>query len=276
MARALVALVPSESKKLISEAVCAMDVVKNAVANGMVVIHPSSTTLFIGRKLSGQELTDGRRVWVSGVVTQEGLYVDERSRDVGKAFTNAGKTRQPGQSPNSWVFRKGKLELGRQLGDILDEMGPDDVYIKGANCIDRNGNVGVLYASRAAPGGTIGLVHRTLKKKKFHTIFPVGLEKLIPISVRDAAAEAKRQEYTYVMGLPCGLYPCRGTSVTEVDAIRILTGATAVPIAAGGLNTAGGAITLIIKGEPKQVDEAVEWVKKVKGATVPQVTPVKH
>jgi len=69
------------------------------------------------------------------------------------------------------------------------------------------------------------------KKKQFTLIFPAGLEKLIPIPVRQAAIEAKQARYEYGMGLPAGLfaYPS-GRSITEIDAVRILSGAIAVPL----------------------------------------------
>ena len=43
------------------------------------------------------------------------------------------------------------------------------------------------------------------------------------------------------MGMPVGLYPCpAGVTVNEVRAIGILSGAEAIPIAAGGLGGAEG------------------------------------
>jgi hypothetical protein len=96
------------------------------------------------------------------------------------------------------------------------------------------------------------------------------LEKLIPISIVQAAKEAKRVQYEYGMGLPAGLFPCpQGTVVTETNAISLLSGATAVPIAAGGLGGAEGAVTMIIKGTTPQVSNAIEFVERSKGARLP-------
>lgn len=109
-----------------------------------------------------------------------------------------------------------------------------------------------------------------MEEKKFSLIFPAGLEKLIPIPVRQAAIEAKQAKYEYGMGLPAGLfaYP-DGKSITEIDAVKILSGAIAVPIASGGLGGAEGATTLIIKGTDKQVRDAIKFVEQSKGAKLP-------
>ena len=52
--RAQVSLTPTESKKLIAKAVIMMDEVKHALVEGMVVIHPSSSTIFIAEELIGR------------------------------------------------------------------------------------------------------------------------------------------------------------------------------------------------------------------------------
>ena len=70
--------------------------------------------------------------------------------------------------------------------------------------------------------------------------------------------------------MPTGLFPCPGgKTVNELDAIEILSGATAIPIAAGGLGGAEGAITLVIKGDDDQVKKAIEYIEQSKGARFP-------
>jgi len=77
------------------------------------------------------------------------------------------------------------------------------------------------------------------------------------------------------MGLSSGLLPCpkgdKVAIVTEADAINILTGATAIPIAAGGLGGAEGAIIMTIKGNSEQVGRAIDFVEQCKGARLPQL-----
>jgi hypothetical protein len=114
------------------------------------------------------------------------------------------------------------------------------------------------------------MVISTWRKKKFTLIYPAGLEKLIPIPIQQATMEAKQAKYEYGMGLPAGLFPCpNGKTITEIDAVKILGGAVAIPIASGGLGGAEGATTLIIKGTKGQVRDAIEFIEQSKGATLP-------
>lgn len=167
-----------------------------------------------------------------------------------------------------WAIKKGKTLTESTTAELMEQMTDKDVYIKGVNALDSQGNVGILIGER----GGLGVILSAWKKKKFSLIFPAGLEKLIPIPVRQAAKEARQARYEYGMGLPAGLfaYP-DGRSITEIDAVKILSGAVAVPIASGGLGGAEGAITLIIKGTGKQVGEAVNFIEQSKGARLPSL-----
>ena len=51
----------------------------------------------------------------------------------------------------------------------------------------------------------------------------------------------------------------------------MLSGSTAIPISAGGLGGAEGAITMVIKGEKEQVKVAINLVEQSKGAKLPQL-----
>ena len=74
------------------------------------------------------------------------------------------------------------------------------------------------------------------------------------------------------MGMPVGLYPCpTGITVTEVRAFEILSGASAIPIASGGLGGAEGAVTLVLKGDSVNVNKALEFVEQSKGAKLPDL-----
>jgi hypothetical protein len=44
-----------------------------------------------------------------------------------------------------------------------------------------------------------------------------------------------------------------------------------VPIAAGGLGGAEGAITMVIKGNEEQVNKAIDYIEQSKGAKLPQL-----
>lgn len=270
--RAQVTLTPSESKKLIAKAVVKLEVVKRALARGTTVIHPSSSTYFIVEEITGSKpKTD---VWVCGVIVPKGACI-EMGTLVGAHPLISEQTEEsalinPEAFHHSWVVKDGEISTGLPLGKILEELGPEDVYLKGANAVDVEGNVGVLIGS-LVEGGTIGRVTAASKRKGFSLIFPVGLEKLIPVPIREAAKAALKGSYEYAMGLPCALFPVQGITVTELKAVEILSGAAAVPIAAGGLGGAEGAITLVLDGEKEQVTKALDYIEQSKGARLPQV-----
>ena len=53
------------------------------------------------------------------------------------------------------MLRGGELSAGETLEDLMAAMGPDDVYIKGVNALDPQGNVGIMVGN-PTEGGTIG------------------------------------------------------------------------------------------------------------------------
>jgi hypothetical protein len=259
---AQVVLTPTESKKLIAKAVTKLDVVRQAATEGMVVIHPSSSTYFIFKELIGAK--PKTNYWVCGVVTPRGMCV-EMAMTLGDRSPRTEKF-DPGKLRGLWAIKKGKVLAESTTAELMEQMTAKDVYIKGVNALDSQGNVGILVGER----GGLGVVLSAWKKKRFTLIFPAGLEKLIPIPVRQAAMEAKQTKYEYGMGLPAGLFACpEGRSITEIDAVKILSGAVVVPIASGGLGGAEGATTLIIKGNNKQVRDVIEIIEQSKGAKLP-------
>lgn len=259
---AQVVLTPAESKKLIAKAIIKLDVVRQAVRNGLIVLHPSSSTYFIVEELTGKKPATNH--WVCGVVAPRGMCVEMAMALGGQS--PQGSEYDPGELGGLWAIKQGKLIAEDKTNRLMEQMTAGSVYIKGVNALDNQGNVGILCGER----GALGIIFSAWKKKKFDIVFPVGLEKLIPIPILEAAKEAKQAKYDYGMGLPAGLYPCpKGITVTEIDAVRLLSGATAVPIASGGLGGAEGAITMVIKGTEKQVEKAVKYVEQSKGAEMP-------
>lgn len=257
-------LTPTESKKFIAQAVLNIQEVQNALENGIIAMHPSSSTIFIYEGILGR-LPQG--VWVCGVIAPRGLCASREAVEMIAA-------RGPGihdpltVSSQAWFFKKGVLQKPTPLGEILEQMTENDVYIKGCNALDPQGNVGVLFGNPAGGGGTIGKVLLAQRKKNFHLILPVGIEKLIPVSIAEASRKA-RFKYAKAMGIPCGLIPVPGRKIDEVDALYMLSGAQATPIAAGGLGGAEGSVVLAFEGEEEQIQNAFEMIQKVKGAQLP-------
>ena len=262
--QALVTLTPTESKKLISHAVLALPEFQKARQKGIIAIHRSSSTYFLYEALTGRR-PEG--IWVRGVVSPRGLCVSreglEQSAKKGPGIHDPLATR------GNWFFKDGCLQESTPLGEILDQMTEHDVYIKGANAIDPAGNVAVLYGNPAGGGGTIGKVITTQRRIRFHLLLPIGLEKLIPVPISTATKKAAFRKIDLAMGLPCGLIRVPGRKIDEVDALALLCGVEATPIAAGGLGGAEGSVVMAMHGTEEQVRKAFELSRSVKGAVLP-------
>jgi len=262
---AQIVLTPAESKKLIAKAIARLGVVQQAAKNGIVALHPSSSTYFIIEEITGSK--PKTNYWVCGVVTPRGMCV-EMAMVLGSGLTPDEESTDPGDLQGTWVIERGQLGGQEKLSSLLYRMTPSDVYVKGVNALDPEGNVGILFGLE----GSMGYLQAARRKRGFTIIYPAGLEKLIPISVKEAAKEAKLARYESGMGMPVGLYPCpTGVTVTEVRAIEILSGASAIPIASGGLGGAEGAITLVLKGKADEVKKALDFVERSKGARLPDL-----
>jgi len=262
---AQIVLTPAESKKLIAKAVAGSEPVREAARKGIVALHPSSSTYFIVEEITGAK--PKTNYWACGVVTPRGMCV-EMAMALGAGLAPEEATADPGGLQGTWVIEKGRLGAGEKLSSLLYRMTPSDVYVKGVNALDPQGNVGILFGLE----GSMGYIQTARKKRGFTIVYPAGLEKLIPIPVKAAAKEAKVNRYESGMGMPVGLYPCPpGVTIDEVRAIEILSGASAVPIASGGLGGAEGAITLVLKGKDDEVKAALDFVEQSKGARLPDL-----
>lgn len=255
-------LTPTESKKLISKAVVALDSFKRAFETGTLAVHPSSTTVFIMSEL-GFEL-DADALWICGLTVPRGLCA---SAQILEEVYRAGKF-EPQKYTHSWVIRKGEwVREPPLLKELLSSLREGDLYIKSPNCIDPEGKVGILFTATGA--GTVGLVMKAQRKQHFEILLPTGLEKLINRPVKEVCRETPKHAMNFCTGSPCGLIPVEGTVITEVDAVKILSGAEAFMVAAGGVGGAEGAVVLTAKGDQRQIRKASEVLGSVKGATLP-------
>ena len=241
--QALFTLTPSEAKRLIGKAVAALPEVRQAKENGYLVVSRGSTNAFILEELLGEVIEKER--YVAGQVIKGvfcALGQNLRAKPV--------------------VFYKGQT-LNEEPGAVIDKMAPGDILLKGANAVDPYGNVGVAMAS--GTGGTMGQFYMALKAKGVETIYPVGLEKLIP-SVTDAARLGGVMKLEKSIGATVGMAcVCDGRVFTEIEAVESLFGIEAVHFASGGWGGAEGSVTLIVEGEDADVNDCLEFINSIKG-----------
>jgi hypothetical protein len=234
-------LTPWEARRLIAKAVVQLPQMKHALREGIVCIARGTTTSYIIEELSGPIK---KEEYVIGCIEPERLcLVPEKNR-----------------LPEIAYVRGAPKEIASK--DMIKDMGPQDVFIKGANAVDPHFEAGILLGSPV--GGTIGGAIGAIYAKGIQFIIPVGLEKLVPFSVRKAKAFTGFPRVESSMGMAVGLFPVLGTVVTEIQALEQM-GVTAVPIAAGGCNGAEGASILAIEGEEERMKNVLKIIDSIKG-----------
>jgi len=247
--RALVTLSLSESKRLIAKGVASLTTVQNALKNGIIALACCTTNAFILEELTGKEVENKGR-YSCGVLTSVGPCLN--------AYATSGDYRPV-------ILVKGQLqtiEPGKNLFSIMDKMDNDDVVIKSGNVLDPEGRAAVMVGDLL--GGEIGQILPAILTRGISLIVPMTMGKTIPISIDKAISECGVFRIDKATGMRVGLLPLPGLVFTERDAIKELTGAEAVPIAAGS-SDGEIATTLVIKGSKKEVEEAWNIVNNIKG-----------
>ena len=241
----LVVLNPSESRRLLAKAVVALPEVQDAWKNGMIIIARGITNAYITEELIGVKIEPKAAQSVGMVVN---------------GMTNANCGPPP---CTAHVIRKGKVVENADSTVEIKAFGPDDVFIKGANAVDRDGNAGVFVSS--VKGGTWGMFTPYVTPRNSHLIIAVGLEKMIP-SVWDACHHSGIYYFKYSMGLPPKLTPeITGKMVTEIQALAVLCDVKAYHLGSGGVGGSEGAVILSIEGDEPHVVKAFELIKSIKG-----------
>jgi hypothetical protein len=240
-------LTPSEGKRLIAKAISCLEQVQQAYKDGIVIIATSTTTAFVAEELMCKELKN-KGMFTAGVVTKDGCQI----------------TKADGRYSH-FVFEKGKLHECKtpELKQFLARMGPSDIFIKGANAIDPFGAAGILLAGTG--GGTIGTAWGYLTSNGIPLIIAAGLEKLVPISLADAAIRTGKKAIDKAMGWKCGMMVVQGQVVTEMEAFRLLFGVDVIPIGGGGINGGEGCKIFLIEGQKENIEAAYELAKELKG-----------
>jgi len=149
------------------------------------------------------------------------------------------------------------------------------VVIKGANALDYKNKLAAVNILDPF-GGTTGITMPLIVARKAHLVIPVGLEKLVAGDIVDLTL--KMREPVEMIPPPPGhskakfpghLIPSQwiltGNIVTEIEAINILTGATAFQCSAGGVSGAEGATWLVFRGTKDQVKKAMELTNSIQG-----------
>lgn len=239
--RAVIVLNPSESKRLIARAVAQLPEVRWALEHGRLIIGNGTTNAFVAEELLGSSISKWR--YAAGVIAAGRLEVTDQESRLAPVALERGK-----RSEQGWL-------------EVLRDFGRGDVFIKGGNALDSEGNVGVLLASDI--GGTVGHIFGVLAARGAHLIAPVGLEKLIP-DVTEAARHSGIATTDFVDGLGCGMAVlCNARVVSELEAFEILCEVQAWHIASGGVGGSEGSVTIAVEGDGAAVESAFKLAESL-------------
>ena len=249
----IMAFTPAESKRLIGKAIAAMPEVKAALKKGRVVLNTGTTNAYVAEEILGRPVA--KEYFLKGNI----------------AFGLACTTHRSDSWIKPFVLIDGS-PVDMEVSDVLKEFDGGDVFIKGANAVDVEGNAGVLIGSKI--GGSIGAAMGVVQARGSHLIVPVGLEKLVP-SVIDASRKCGTMKLKYPVGATLGLIPIvTGTVVTEIEALRILTGVHATHVASGGMGGSEGSVVLVVEGPDDRVRTAFDLWEQIKGEPSIPVSPI--
>ena len=245
IAKALITLLPSESKKLIAVGITANEYIKEKMKEGKIFVSRGTTNAYVLQEMlaisefdkscyvAGQTLPEGERLTAcpSEKRLPEVLFIDGKSQ-----------------------------EMSAQ--QAVEEMSRGDIVIKGANALDPDGIAGVLLGH--PQGGTCGALWGTVKAKGLELLIPIGLEKLVAHSILYTSQDMGIEEIDYSDGYKCGLFPLFGTVFTEIEALETLFELEVLHITSGGVGGAEGAVTLLLIGEDETVKKAFDFCQKLK------------
>lgn len=237
----LVSLTVAESKRLIAKGVAQSDLIRRALDKGVVAVGSGTTNGYVIEELTGEPID--KTCMVTGR-TLPATYA-------GPKITYTGE---------DLVIRRGERIRGVKANEYVAEMGPGDVFVKGANALNyERGQAGILIGD--STGGSVGATLGIIVARRIRYLHPVGLEKSVSVDLEVVAAMLNED----AEGVDSTLWVVPGDIFTEIEAFDVLTGVEAVPAGAGGIGGAEGAVRLALFGDKKQLDAAHALVDSVRG-----------
>ena len=242
-------ITPAAGKRLIGKAIAKHAAVVKALKKGTIVIVAGTTNGYVAEEILseiGQAKAFQRDHFYRGIILPPN-----------RPTTSTGRSYDESKFPGDVVIRNGVYQKGKTIFDVVDDLGEGDVILKGANAVN-------LIQRRAAiligapKAGTIGASLPAVIGRRVKLILPVGLEKRIYENLDELAAKMNEPGKQGPR-----LWPVPGEIFTELDAIALLTGASAQLVAAGGVCGAEGSIWLAVSGKPAQEKAAEDLIKSV-------------
>ncbi|MGA1874132.1 MAG: hypothetical protein ACMUIA_00830 [bacterium] len=244
-------LTPAAGKRLIARAVTAHPAVREAMESGTLVVIAGTTNGYIAEEI------------LKELGQSEGFSRDQFFRGItlppSRPTTETGRLPDESQFPGDVVIVKGRWQQGNTMFDVLDSLKEGDVILKGANAVDLSRRRAAILIGHPQ-GGTIAASLQAVVGRRVRLMLPVGLEKRVSGDLDRLAA---------LLNVPGAqgprFLPVSGEVVTELEAISMISGATAELVAGGGVCGAEGSVWLAVSGTPEQEEMARSILTQVAG-----------
>ncbi|MDW8098788.1 MAG: hypothetical protein RML36_04780 [Anaerolineae bacterium] len=236
-----IVLTVSQSKRLIAKGVAIHPAVQRARQRGWLIIATGTTNGYVVEEVLGQPFD--KYAYVTGHVVPAGFD---------------SKTRLAPQNLPDVILHDGELVADVTRFEAARQLGPGDVFIKGANALNYERKVaGVCIGD--TNGGTVGGTLGPIIGRRATLIIPVGLEKLVAHDILETARLLGQGEETVNHVYP--LFPITGEIITEIEALALLCGVQARHVGSGGIFGAEGAVRLLLQGTPEKIEAALQLVR---------------
>ncbi len=244
-----VSLTVSTCKRLIAKGILRHPEIQKAISSHTLVIVGGTTNGYIAEEILkslGYDEPFPKKRFFRGATLPPGysMIENEKSTDDSSFIGDV-------------ILIKGKWQRNKIFFDIVHELDFGDIILKGANALDMENRCAGVFVAHPM-GGTTGTIIPAVIGRRVRLIIPVGLEKRI---YGNLDAIALKINTTPIQGPRLMHLP--GEIFTELDAIKLLTGATAELVGGGGICGAEGAIWLIINGTTEQEELANELIKEI-------------
>jgi hypothetical protein len=233
-------------KRLIAKAVICLEEIKSALKNNTIVIIAGSTNGYVAEELLlhiGQIGDFSKNTFLRGFTAGAGKKIDVANA----AYFNT-----------DIVVEKGRWSKEKTIFDVAQSLGKGDIIVKGANAVDSERKLAGIQIRTANLGPSAPMLQAVIGKRS-QLIIPVGLEKRVFGNI--AQIVSKINDPSTTTGL--NMIPVGGTIITELEAIEMLTGASAELVAGGGIFGGEGGYWIAITGTEEQLHSARNIVNSV-------------
>lgn len=234
-------ITPSAGKRLIAKALSTHPTIQNTLKNGTLAIVAGTTNGYVAEEVLKNLGVSGfsRRRFFRGITMPPN-----------KTVTVEGRLADESQFPGDVVIVRGVWQKGKTIAEVVDSLREGDVILKGANALDLTRKQAALLIGHPK-AGTIGLALPAVVGRRVKLILPVGLEKRVNGDLHVIAEKLNSPGASGYRFLPVP-----GEVFTELEALKLLTGADAELIAAGGVCGAEGSCWIAVTGTKGQEEVA--------------------